>query len=330
MPVVDQSTDPAMINLARRIADRPKLASAIMDVDVDVDELSKLPDTAFAWPEKRAYPIHDAGHALISRVYREGTPGVPDYVDTALKEACEVYGVDDGLFTRPKVAAAPVPEEDYLLPSIRRLLVKDASQVKVAEERLRTEGGKLSVEHRAQASARLVQKAAFFGVGLRPEMHKMAGMTVTNTRELADWLEARREACTQSEYKNAFWKLAKIVRHGPEELRDRQEQIKLAEAIQELDSLAGLGHHYGRKLPDPMLTVFNTTKVAGQGVTLAGRFVPIERLASYDSNFYSDALGPDFVREASDAGGHLDPYKLAAVLGTLPMDMQRVLSAQIR
>jgi hypothetical protein len=64
MSVVDQSTDPTMAGLMGRVADRPKLAAAIMDVDVDVDELAKLPDHAFAWPEKRAFPVHDAGNAL--------------------------------------------------------------------------------------------------------------------------------------------------------------------------------------------------------------------------------------------------------------------------
>jgi hypothetical protein len=76
--------------------------------------------------------------------------------------------------------------------------------------------------------------------------------------------------------------------------------------------------------------VFNTEKVAGPGVTLAGRFVPMDRVAAYPSTFYSDVLGPDIVREASDGAGQLDPYKLAAVLGTLPVDMQRMLSAQMR
>lgn len=329
MPVVDQSTDHAMAHLARRVADRPKLASALMEVEVDSDALAKLPDGAFAWPEKRAFPIHDPGHALMSCVYREDVANVPPHVDASLKEACEMYGIDRGLLARPKVAAAPRPDGDYLLPSIRRLLVTEPGHVKQAEERLRNERTKLSVVHRAQASERLVQKAAFFGVGLRPETHKSAGYTVTDTRTLADWLEARREAAPV-EHKDGFQKLADAVKRMPAELRDRGEQIKIAEAIAELDHLADLEQHYDRRLPDPMMTVFNTDKVAGHGVMLAGRFVPVDRLASYEPSFYADALGSDIVREASDAAGQLDPHKLAMVLGTLPLDMQRVLSAQIR
>jgi hypothetical protein len=255
--------------------------------------------------------------------------GVPDHVDRTLKEACEVYRIDRGVLATPKIAAAPLDERDYLLPGIRRLLVRDAGQVKVAEDRLLGEGKKLPFAHRAQASVRLVEKAAFHGVSLRAETLKMAGYTVTDTCELADWLEARHEAAP-IEHKEGYHKLATAVRCLSAELRDRRTQIKLAETIQALDALAGLDRHYDRRLHDPMATVFNTTKVAGEGVSLAGRFVPVERLAQYEPSFFSDTLGPDIVREASDAAGHIDPYKLAMVLGTLPMDMQRALSAQIR
>ncbi len=329
MFVVDQFSDPVMAHLVRRVADRPKLAAAIGDFDVDPAERDQLPNGAFAWPEKRAFPIHSREHAMLSRAYREGLPDVPDYVDKALKEACEVYQIDDDLYARPKVAAAPPSADEYLLPDIRRLRVKEASDVKVAEERLRNEGSRLSVPHRALASRRLVEKAAFYGVQLRPEIHKMAGMVVTARGPLVDWLEARREAAPV-EHKAGFDKLAAAAKRLPAELRDREQQVKLAEAIGELDELAGLDRHYGKRLPDPLMTVFNTQKIAGPGVTLAGRFVPMDRVASYPSTFYSDVLGPDIVREASDGTGQLDPYKLAAVLGTLPIDMQRMLSAQMR
>jgi hypothetical protein len=329
MAVVDQFADPVMAHLVRRVSDRPKLAAAILDVDVDRAERDALPSTAFAWSEKRAFPVHTKEHAMLSRVYREGVPNVPAHVDRALKEACEVYGVDETLFVRAKVAAAPASDDDFLLPGLQRLRVTSAEHVKVAEDRLRAEGAKLSIVHRAQASKRLVEKAAQFNVPVRDEIRKMAGMTVTDRQPLVDWLEARSGAAP-AEHRDGFQKLANAAKQLPLELRDRAQQIKLAEAIQELDTLAGLTGHYDRKLPDPLMTVFNSTKTAGPGVTLAGRFLPIERVAAYPSTFYSDVLGPDIVREASDVSGHMDPQRLAQVLETLPVDMQRMLSAQMR
>jgi hypothetical protein len=330
MAVVDQYSDPVMAHLVRRVSDRPKLAAAIQAFDVDPAEQDTLPSSAFAWSEKRAFPVHTREHAMLSRVYSEGLPNLPVHVSRGIKEACEVFDVDDDLYKTIKTAGdVALSPDSYLLPDIRRMRVTEASHVKQAEERLRTEGQKLSIAHRALASRRLVEKAAFFGVSVRDEINKMAGLTVTQRQPLVDWLEARSNAAS-IEHKDGYQKLANEAKRLPAELRDRSVQIKLAEAIGVLDDIAGLSRHYGRKLPDPLMTVFNSAKVAGAGVTLAGQFLPIERVASYPSTFYADILGPDIVREASDATGQLDPQRLAEVLQTLPVDMQRMLATQMR
>lgn len=326
MTSIDQFHDPVLGTLVRIAAERPKLAAAMMSFDIDAGELDRLPDDAFAWPEKRAFPVHSREHATLSRAYRVGVGGpVPSHVDATIKEALDVYGVDESLFEQVKVAAAPRDDSaDFLLPDIRRLCVTSASQVKTAEDRLSTEGNRLSPGHRMLASGRLVEKAAFFGVRISDEIRKMAGLVATSTAVLVDWLEAR-EGAAPPAVREGYAKLASEVRGMPGELRDRAIQIKLASAIEELDELAGLSSQWGRRLPDPLASVFNTTKSAGPGVTLAGRFIPMERMAAYPTSFYSDALGPDIVREATDSRGHLDVEKLAAVLNTLPVDMQRVL-----
>ena len=58
--------------------------------------------------------------------------------------------------------------------------------------------------------------------------------------------------------------------------------------------------------------------------------MPMARLASYPASFYGDVLGDDLVREASDGRGGVDAEKLAAILGTLPRDMQQMLAQQMR
>ena len=327
MQVTDQFHDPVMAVLVKVVADRPKLAAAARDVDVDPDEAAGLPDTAFAWPEKRAYPIHSPGHALLSRAYREAADKVPEHVDRALKEACDIYGIDEAVFARDKVAAVE-SDDDFLLPATRSLRVTEADQVKEAERRLHEGKSRLTPEHRAEAAVRLIEKAAALGAVPGSETYKMAGLVVTDTRTMADWIGAR-AAAAPAEHRAGFEKLATAARALPPELRNREAQMKIVDALQELDKLAGLERHYDRRLPDPTATVFNTTKVAGPGVDLAGTFMPLERFAAYSPEFYSDILGPDFVREASGVGG-LDPVKMAEVLATLPRDMQRVLANHMR
>jgi hypothetical protein len=329
MPVVDQFSDPVMAHLVRRVTNRPKLAAAVSEIDVDRNEANALPDSAFAWPEKRAFPVHSREHTMLSRVYREDATGVPAYVDKALKEACDVYGIDEGLYTRDKVASAPLSPEAYLLPDLRRLRVTEKGHVKEAEDKLRNEGSKLTIEHQALASRRLVEKAAFYGTGVSVDTYKTAGMTVTDKGPLVDWLEARREAAPEL-HKDGYQKLANAAKKMPAESRDRAEQIKLAEAIGDLDAMSGLDRYYNRKLPNPLMTVFNSAKIAGAGVNLAGKFVPVEHLAALGPAFFSDVLGPDIVREASDMSGQMDPHKLAQVIDTLPADMKRVLAQNMR
>lgn len=330
MKIIDQFHDPSFAVLVHLVADRPKVASLVGDADIDDAELATLPDSAFAWPEKRAFPVHSKEHTILSRVYRENMPAVPVYVDEALKEACDIYGIGEDIFARQKQAAVEDNLDDYLLPDLKRLPVRSAEGVKVAEEKLLAGYTKLSVEHRAMACKRLMDKAAAFGVPLHPQMHKLAGFTVTTTDDLYRWIEARSEAAKAPEHKVAYQKLAHEVRRLPAELRDRPTQLKLADIIDELDKKAGLSRYYDRKLPDPLQTVFNTDKLAGSGVDLNGKFVPTTRLASYPSSFYADVLGEDLVREASDGRGGVDPYKLATILETLPRDMKGELARHMR
>lgn len=240
-----------------------------------------------------------------------------------------MYGVEESVFERAKVAAAPDDPEDYLLPEMKRLPVRSAEQVKTAEATLMAGYQKLAFENRALACSRLIEKAAAFGVRLNPLMHKLAGFTVSSTSVVKDWLGARKEAAP-AEYKEAFQKLADAMKGQPSEIRDREVLVKLAETIGELDKKAGLTKFYDRKLPDPLQTVFNTEKVAGHGVDLNGRFVSTTRLAQFPASFYSDVLGDDIVREASDGNGGVDAQKLATILETLPRDMKVLLSSHLR
>ena len=329
MTLVDQFRDPTLATLVNLVADRPKVAAAVADFDIQPDEAATLPDSAFAWPEKRAFAVHSREHTILSCVYRENTSGVPKYVDAALKEACDMYSIPEALFAREKKAAVEDNPDDYLLPELKRLPVRSAEQVKTAEATLLEGFQKLSLEHRAEACKRLIDKAAQYGATLDPFVHKLAGFTITSTDTLRRWIEARTEAAPPA-YKEAFQKLANAVKELPPEIRNREQQVKIAETIGELDKKAGLVRYYDRKLPDALQTVFNTDKIAGHGVDLNGRFVPMSRLASYPSTFYGDILGDDLMREASDGRGGLDPQKLAAILETLPRDMKNILSQQMR
>lgn len=327
--LIDQTRDLSCIQLYKLVKDRPEVENHIKEAAFSEEEFSTLPDSAFAWPEKRAFPIHNREHTIISRLYRAKCANVPSFVDTMLKQASEMYDIPETLFEAQATKTAAHSADDYLLPTQRKLRVKCAGDVTKAQEAILKNAANLSPLLRAQCATKLVEKAAKYNVALDAKIHAFAGETVSKTATLIDWVNARAAASTDL-HRKAYEKLASDLRTQPKEIRDRDGLVKVAEAIHELDKTAGLTKHYGKRLPDPLDTVFNTTdKIAARTVDLNGRRVSLDKLAAYPTEFYGDILGDDLVREASH-NGSLDFDKLATIIDTLPRDLKDILARQMR
>jgi hypothetical protein len=330
--VVDQYSDPSFGFLVRQVKAMPAIEPFVKNASIEAGDTDNLPDTAFAWPSQRKYPIHTPEQATLSYAYSKLASAIPAEVETNLKTALEVYGVSLDIFntaTTEKVAA--LEDDAYLLPEMKLFPVTDAASVKYAEQRVLSQITKLSLENRATVCGNLVKKADHFKVNLHPEVLKLAGFVVSSTAQVRDWLSARAEALPVEKhlYKAAYEALAEGLKGLPAESRDRPGLLKLASAIAELDEQAGLDKHYDRKLPDPLQTVFNTRKVASEMVDLNGTMVPLSKLAALPATFWEDLGG----RELSDElcpGGKMDNSKLAMIVDTLPLDLKVILRAQLR
>ena len=165
-------------------------------------------------------------------------------------------------------------------------------------------------------------------VKLPAQILKFAGVTMCDTKRLRDWLGARAEATTDPQIKAGYEELYEKVGRLQPVIGDREELIKVACAIQELDEAAGLGKFYDRLLLDPLSTVFNTEKVADEMIELAGRQVPLEQLLQVEPEVYRDVFGPDLADEFID-GDMIDPEQLKVILPTVPFDLQRTLAVQM-
>lgn len=330
MKVVDQYSDPALGILFRQLQVMPDLEGFVKEAEVDTAEAETLPDTAFAWPEERKFPIHNEKHAALSYVYATAASRVPGTVKTRIEEALEVFGVPEDVFRVTKVASTPVtPDDAYLLPDLKLMPVMTADDVKVAELKLHEQLPKLDLEHRAMAFGNLVKKADAHGVQLHPGSLKIAGLVVSSMRQTRQWLEARAQATGNDLYKQAYQTLADALEKHPEESKDRDGLLKLASTIAELDKKAGLEKHYDRKLPDALQTVFNTEKEAAATVDICGKMVPLSKLAALPASFWEDLGGPELSAEICP-GGTCDPQKMAEVVETLPLDLKAILKSQIR
>jgi hypothetical protein len=330
MTTIDVTNDPAFSNL-RVITERfPGLVEFAKSAELAPEEFNKLPDGAFAWPEKRAFPTHTKEHAAISQAYAKCAEVLPSHVRENIRLACDAHSVPDELFVPAQTKTAS--DVYWLLPEQKRFRVTSAEEVAYAIDALEKRAYTLSEEQKVEAYSNLVKVAEVFGVKTSPELQKFAGNTLTDTEVLADWLDARAEAADRVGNKIAaveYKSLGQSYRHVNSYMSSRDDQVKLAQAIAELDKLAGIEKYVGKSLPNPFLTVWNTAKVAAEQLELNGMYFDKNKLAALPVSFWKDALGDDFVAEFAP-GGVVDPAQLEAVLQTLPADMKATLVPQLQ
>ena len=329
--IIDQSHDPSYKRLFSIIQEFPQVEPLIKTAHVDEpEEEAKLASSAFAWRDRRLFRIDKPEQAVLSRLYMHKQAGVPEEAIKRCDEALDLYGIQLDLSTE-KVAAAP-DDGEYLLPSMKRFRVRSADDVKTAAVALLNHCHKMDPETRATAAVNLVKKATAHGIELSMPIYKLAGVTMCDTHQLGDWLNARSEATEDPAIKRAYTKLAEATRQQQvacqQFLNNREDLIKLAGSIMELDEAAGLQKHYDRKLPDPMLTVFNTEKIAEEMLELAGKPVELSRLLAIDPETYREVFGEDLAGEFIN-GDDIDVEQLKIILPTVPLDLQQVLASQM-
>lgn len=325
--IVDQFSDPGFKVLNQRIQQFPETDAFIKSAELNDDDNEKRASTSFAWKEQRLFPIDDPAQAALSRLYMEKQAGIPPEVYAICDKALELYGVDMPL--QEKTASSVVDLTEYLLPDMKRYRVKTAEDVHLASDAILRNHRKMDTDTKAQAGINLTKIATGLGERLPTDILKFAGVTMCNTGVLRDWLEARSTATLDPQIMHGYQKLAEEVYALPTLCGDREELIKVAVVIQELDKAAGLEKNYGRNLLDPLLTVFNTDKIADSLVTLAGRQVSLDTLLAVDPEIYRDVFGDDLAAEFIEPTGEIDPEQLQIILPTVPMDLQKALAAQM-
>jgi hypothetical protein len=332
---IDLYSDPGHATLRVLLERHPGAVPLLKGAEAE-DNREQIPMSAFAWPERKLYPVHSVGQAITSYLYAKHAashtktaslgrevPLVPREVLASIEESLDAYGVDLKALEPVAVKVAALTDAECLFPEAGTYPVRNAHEVKVAEQALLGQVGKLRPETRVRVFSKLASAADQHGVELQAESNRWAGRTYTDRTALAATLEGRAMLCKtaeQEEPREQFLKLAATVRREP--LREPLLRAKLAGAISKLDQRAGITRSYDRDIPDPMATVFNTsTKQAAGDIDLNGRMVSRQMLAALPTTFYADALGRDIVPEIT-SGGQVDLDKLGQVLATLPADMK--------
>lgn len=330
MPIPDEVDifhDPSFKTLAHRLREEPGFEPLIKAASLDVEEHAALPDSAFAWGDRRLYPLHTPEHAALSYLYATSkTASVPEAVLTTLKNTLEVYGVNPP--EAVKQAAAEDNLDDYILPDHKRWKVTSEETLKLAEQALREYGPALSLHEQVAAACRLVKKAEHFKVQPDVTTEKLAGLLVSDLDTARHWIGARATVAPEP-LKPVYEKLAADLAEAGPVSSERAALVKLASLLSDLDTKAGLTTAYGHKLPSPMDTVFNTEKRAEAMIDLAGTNVALSKMASLPTHVYADIFGDDVLPEITDANGYINTQKLATVIPTMPSDLKRVFARQM-
>lgn len=327
--IIDQTNDPGFSNLRVLVEKFPVLREMSKTASLDPQEFESLPDSAFAWPARRQFPVHNREHVALSLGYCKTASAIPSDVRNSLLRAAEIHGIDTSIFNNPQVEKT-ASNEMWLLPEKKRFRVAAPEDVKVAEKVLHEKYASLMVEDRAEAFLNLKKAAEEFHVKLSPSTEKLAGFTVTSTEQFRTWVSAREEAAKKlgSALSSAYEKLASAYEGTQPYIIDRPSQIKLAQLVHTLDKQAGLTKYYGKKLPDPIQTVFNTTKLASDMVNIGGATFDLDKLTNLPLTFWEDALGADVAKEVAPSGA-VDPMLLKQIIPTLPSDLKVSLGRQL-
>lgn len=319
MPIYDQFHDPGYGRLKNLLDAHPGAAELLKEASIE-DTEPELPAGAYAWPERRLFPVHSREHAALSHLYAKTAEAeIPAHVRAKLDDAMEAYEIPSSAFGRTSTKTAS--DDECLFPG-GRYPVRNAAEVKTAEARLLPQVHKLDGATRLNVFSKLATAAEVHGVKLAAESLRLACKTASNPERLAAHLEARAAAATDATLSEKFAALAKAVRKSHADLHEEGTRRKVASFIVELDRKAGFEAKYDRELEDPARTVSNTTKTAEATCDIGGRSYSQADLARIPMDLYKHALGDD-IAPAIGRGGTVDPKLAAEVLSTLPADMKK-------
>lgn len=297
------------------------------------NKVEEIPDTAFAWAGPKLYPVHSPAHAVVSYLYAKHGADMtktaslmPKSVLEGIEEALDSYGVDRALLAPVVAKVAAVTEEECLFPDRREYPVRNAEEVKLAEQALLAQMDKMMPQTRFRVFNKLAALADRHGVTLDDCSTQWAGETETDRKQLGEALAKRASLAKTAALRGAYESLATAAFTDRYGFQVPEKRAQLALKLAELDKAANIT----RLVPDAFRTVYNTTVKTGSAtLDLCGSRVDPSHFDRLPASFFSDALGKDCLAEVAP-GGVVNGAKVAEVVATLPADMKADFARQLK
>lgn len=319
--------------------------------NASLQDVRKLPESAFAFPERRQFPIHTPEETLVStsyffkKAYHQLPKPILKRIYTKLAKAAYSHEVEDyflqivkDVFPQEKKASIDDPNNYALLikeagKAIGRYYIGDAFNTKLACDHFVKNHKKYPLTWRREICRNLVKRAQDFNIGnLHPVIRSYTGDNVCLSDKAADEI-AKRAFFTfkNKQISNLYKKYATSIR-GNMTSPDTLE--KAATVLDRLDKATGLDKFYGTHFEDPYKTIFNLTKQGAEQiirvVDILGNQFSLDELSKLDPAVYQQALGQDFIDEVLNENDLIDPEKLKQLIPTLPRDEKGMLLKHLK
>lgn len=315
------------------------------------EDLNGMDSGLFADGVQREFPISDKAMTWLSAAYFYGrernrmTPGNSRIVDDGIKFAAQTHGITEdvldilkkvGFAMEAKVASDN--DDNYALvvewqgKKLRRYPVKSAEDVREGFEYFIRNEDKYPLEWKRQICNNLIKKGNEFKVDSCPT--RVACWAHDNKfPDLEFFCEEveRRKLLLDDNYKEAADAILCVAKTGlemrPEEFTpDTIDQLLFL--LSDLDKMASLEVHYGKRLLNPVASLYNLdiAKVAEivDVIPMLNLHVPVADFMNLSVEKYAEILGQDF----ADSLMHekkLSEDKVRAIIPTLPDPDKRAL-----
>ena len=226
-----------------------KIASVLPEnvKTAELAEVEKLPDSAFAWPEKRAFPIHRPEDILLSTAYycsdvQDGKE-MPPCVKQNLVKAAYIWKIEDQFQKVAESAAQltsrkPVQEywglqENYKGKELKRYPLFDAQHVKMASEYFSKQYAHYPMLWRIKIASKIEKRAQDLGVTLPTSsvVNVYTRKAPVDLTKVAAFIGVRVPFLNDLGLKNeamALTKLAKALSRGTEAPPHHEKEAKSA------------------------------------------------------------------------------------------------------
>lgn len=296
---------------------------------LEQDELSSLPDSAFASESTRSLPITDPANVFVSAAYYYGANNPNNEVEQKIIKAASFFNISEDvekLKEQIKSEAALsnkiASHEDTWEITITN---KNGKTIKYAGDQTNIEKfsnefisnliDKCTFNEKVACAEKIANELSKFNKNIPDRILQVSGRNITNTQKLAEQVKARAVRLSDDSDKVALCKIADALESSEEKTMDGMK--KIAEMLETIDQQNKLQRFYGKSIQDPFQSVFNTSMAEAQKmaslIELGEEKYSLLDLQSIDQEVFKSALTKEAFEEIGIGTDSEDLSKIAGL-----------------